>query len=56
MVSARTCDSLSWFQSTIVFTKDKFLNCLVWAVGTMKHLVFLIVSRCTKFDDTCICI
>ena len=44
MVSAWTCDSLSWFQSTIVFTKIEFLNCSMWAVGTMKHLVLLVVG------------
>ena len=38
-VSAWTCDSLSWFHSTIVFTKNVFLNCSVSAVGTKKHLV-----------------
>ena len=52
MVSAWTCDSLSWFQSTIVCTKKEFLNCSVWAVGTMKRLVLLVVSCCTKFEDT----
>ena len=52
MVSAWTCDSFSWFQSAIVFTKNEFLNCLVWAVGTIKHLVLLVVSCWTKFEDT----
>ena len=52
MVSAWTCDSLNWFQSTIVFTKNEFLNCSVWAVGTVKHLVLLVVSCCTKFEDS----
>ena len=52
MVSAWTCDSLSWFQSTIVFTKNEFLNCSVLAVGTMTHLVLLVVSCWTKFEDT----
>ena len=45
MVSAWTCDSLSWFQSAIVFTKNEFLNCSVWAVGTIKHLVLLVVGQ-----------
>ena len=45
MVSAWTCDSLSWFQSTIIFTKKLILNyCSVWAVGTTKHQVLLVVS------------
>ena len=45
MVSAWTCDSFSWFRSDIVFfTKNEFLNCSVWAVGTVKHLVLLVVS------------
>ena len=52
MVSAWTCDSFSWFQSAIVFTKNEFLNCSVWAVGTIKHLVLLVVSCWTKFEDT----
>ena len=52
MVSAWTCDSLSWFQSAIVFTKNEFLNCSVWAVGTIKHLVLLVISCWTKFEDT----
>ena len=52
MVSAWTCDSLSWFQSTIVFTTNEFLKCSVWAVGTMEHLVLLVVSCCMKFEDT----
>ena len=51
MVSAWTCDSLSWFQLTIVFTKNEFLNCSVWAVGTMKTLELLVAS-CTKFENT----
>ena len=29
MVSAWACDSFSWFQSAIVFTKNEFLNCSV---------------------------
>ena len=42
MVSAWTCNSFSWFQSAIVFTKNEFLNyCSVWAVGTIKLLVLL---------------
>ena len=45
MVSACTCDY-------IVFTNNEFLNCSVWAVGTTKHLVVLVVSFCTKFEDT----
>ena len=49
MVSAWTCDSLSGFQSIIVlsffFTKNEFLNCSVWAVGTMKYLVLFVVVR-----------
>ena len=45
MVSAWTCDSFSWFQSAIVFTKNEFLNCSVWAVGTIKHLVLLVVGQ-----------
>ena len=52
MVSAWTCDSFSWFQSAIVFTKNEFLNCSVWAVGTIKHLVLLVVSCWTTFEDT----
>ena len=52
MVSARTCDSLSWFQSAIFFQKNEFVNCSVWAVGTIKHLVLLVVSYWTKFEDT----
>ena len=52
MVSAWTCDSFSWFQSAIVFTKNEFLNCSVWAVGTIKHLVLLVVSCWTQFEDT----
>ena len=52
MVSAWICDSFSWFQSAIVFTKHEFLNCSVWAVGTIKHLVLLVVSCWTKFEDT----
>ena len=55
MVSAWTCDSFSWFQSAIFFfffTKNEFLNCSVWAVGTIKHLVLLVVSCWTKFEDT----
>ena len=51
MVSAWTCDSLRWFQSTIVIIKNEFCYCSVWAVGAMKHLVLLVVS-CTKFEDT----
>jgi len=51
MVSAWTCDSLSWFQSTIVLKLNEFLNCSMWAVGTMKYLVLLVVS-CTTFEDT----
>ena len=43
MVSAWTCDSWSWFHSTIVFNKNEFLNCSVWAVGTRKHLVLLVI-------------
>ena len=43
MISAWTCDSLSWFQSTVVFTNNEFLIFSVWAVGTIKHLVLLIV-------------
>ena len=52
MVSAWTCDSLSWFQSTIVFflQQNEFLNCSVCAVGTMKHLVLLVVS-CRKINE-----
>ena len=51
MVSAWTCDSLSWFQSTIFFyTKNEFLNCSVWAVGTMKHLVLLVFSCWDKIE------
>ena len=47
MVSSWNCDSLSWFQSTIGFTKKKriILNCSVWAVGTIKHLVLLVVGQ-----------
>ena len=45
MISAWTCDSLSWFQSTVVFTNNEFSNCSVWFVGTRKHLVFLVVVR-----------
>ena len=52
MVSVWTCDSFSWFQSAIVFTKNEFLNCSVWAVGTIKYLVLLVVSCWTKFEDT----
>ena len=44
MVSAWTCDSFSWFQSAIVLKKNEFLNCSVWAVGTIKHLVLLVVN------------
>ena len=44
-ISAWTCDSLSWFQSTVVFTNNEFSNCSVWAVGTMKHLVLLVVRN-----------
>ena len=33
------------------FYKKEFLNCSVWAVGTMKHLVLVVVSCCTKVDD-----
>ena len=51
MVSAWTCDWLSWFQSTIVFTKNELLNCSVWAVGTKKHLVMLFVSCWTTFEE-----
>ena len=50
MVSAWTCYSLSWFN--FVIKQNEFLNYSVWAVGTMKHLVLLVVSCCTKFDDT----
>ena len=28
----------------IVFAENEFLNCSVWAVGTTKHLVLLVVS------------
>ena len=52
MVSAWTCNSFSWFQSAIVFTKNEFLNCSVWAVGTIKHLVLLVASCLKKFEDT----
>ena len=52
MVSAWTCDSLSWFQSAIVFTKNEFLNCSVWDVGTIKHLMLLVVSCWKKFEGT----
>ena len=52
MDSAWTCNSFSWFQSAIVFTKNEFLNCSVWAVGTIKHLVLLVVSCWTTFEDT----
>ena len=46
-------ESFSWFQSTIVFyTRNEFLNCSLWAVGTMKHLVLLVVSCWTNFEDT----
>ena len=36
----------------LIFTKNEFLNCSVWAVGTIKHLVLLVVSCWTKFEDT----
>ena len=46
MVSAWTCNSFSWFQSAIVFTKNEFLNyCSVWALGTIKLLVLLVVGQ-----------
>ena len=55
MVSTWTCDSLSWFQSTIVicfYKKNELINCSVWAVGTMKHLLLLVVNCWTKFGVT----
>ena len=46
MVSAWTCNSFSWFQSAIVFTKNEFLNyCSVWALGTITLLVLLVVEQ-----------
>ena len=38
------------------YPKIEFLNCSVWAVGTIKHLVLFVVSCWTKFDDTKKCL
>ena len=34
------------------YIKNEFLNCTMWPVGTMEHLVLLVVSCCTKCEDT----
>ena len=52
MVSVWICDSLSWLQSTIVFTIFFLIYCSMWAIRTMKHLVLLVVSCWTKFEET----
>ena len=52
MVSAWTCDSLSWFQSTVVCTKKGILK--LFNVGCRYSETSGVVGYyCwTKFDDT----
>ena len=49
MVSAWTCDSLSWFQSAIVFT-HKILK--LFGVGCRYYKTSGVVSCWTTFEDT----